>query len=123
MLERHGVELIGATLDAIRTAEDRELFRDAMQEAGLGMPGSAIAHSVEEARNVIADLGLPVVVRPAYTLGGRGGGVARNELEFERRSRHGLATSPISQILIDQYSRAGASSSSRSCATATTTSS
>ena len=103
VLERHGVELIGATLDAIRTAEDRELFRDAMQEAGLGMPGSAIVHSVEEARNVIADLGLPVVVRPAYTLGGRGGGVARNELEFEKAVRHGLATSPISQILIDQY--------------------
>ena len=103
VLERHGVELIGATLDAIRTAEDRELFRDAMQEAGLGMPGSAIVHSVEEARNVIADLGLPVVVRPAYTLGGRGGGVARNELEFEKAVRHGLATSPISQILIDRY--------------------
>ena len=103
VLERHGVELIGATLDAIRTAEDRELFRDAMQEAGLGMPGSAIVHSVEEARNVIDDLGLPVVVRPAYTLGGRGGGVARNELEFEKAVRHGLATSPISQILIDQY--------------------
>ena len=103
VLERHGVELIGATLDAIRTAEDRELFRDAMHEAGLGMPGSAIVHSVEEARNVIDDLGLPVVVRPAYTLGGRGGGVARNELEFEKAVRHGLATSPISQILIDQY--------------------
>ena len=103
VLERHGVELIGATLDAIRTAEDRELFRDAMQDAGLGMPGSAIVHSVEEARNVIDDLGLPVVVRPAYTLGGRGGGVARNELEFEKAVRHGLATSPISQILIDQY--------------------
>ena len=103
VLERHGVELIGATLDAIRTAEDRELFRDAMQDAGLGMPGSAIVHSVDEARNVIDDLGLPVVVRPAYTLGGRGGGVARNELEFEKAVRHGLATSPISQILIDQY--------------------
>jgi carbamoyl-phosphate synthase large subunit len=103
VLERHGVELVGATLDAIRTAEDRELFRDAMQDAGLGMPGSAIVHSVEEARNVIGDLGLPVVVRPAYTLGGLGGGVARNELEFEKAVRHGLATSPISQILIDQY--------------------
>jgi len=103
VLERHKVELIGATLNAIRTAEDRELFRDAMQETGLGMPGSAIVHTVEEARNVIADLGLPVVVRPAYTLGGRGGGVARNELEFEKAVRHGLATSPISQILIDQY--------------------
>jgi carbamoyl-phosphate synthase large subunit len=103
VLERYGVELIGANLDAIRTAEDRELFRTAMQDAGLRMPGSAIVRSVEEARGVIAELGLPVVVRPAYTLGGRGGGVARNELEFEKAVRRGLATSPISQILIDQY--------------------
>jgi carbamoyl-phosphate synthase large subunit len=103
VLERYGVELIGANLDAIRTAEDRELFRTAMQDARLRMPGSAIVRSVEEARGVIAELGLPVVVRPAYTLGGRGGGVARNELEFEKAVRRGLATSPISQILIDQY--------------------
>jgi carbamoyl-phosphate synthase large subunit len=103
VLRRHSVELIGANLDAIRTAEDRELFRTAMLDAGLRMPGSAIVRSVEEARGVIAELGLPVVVRPAYTLGGRGGGVARNELEFEKAVRRGLATSPISQILIDQY--------------------
>jgi carbamoyl-phosphate synthase large subunit len=102
-LQRHGVELIGANLDAIRTAEDRDLFRTAMRGAGLRMPGSAIARSVAEARGVIAELGLPVVVRPAYTLGGRGGGVARNELEFEKAARRGLATSPISQILIDEY--------------------
>jgi carbamoyl-phosphate synthase large subunit len=102
-LERHGVELIGAQLQAIQTAEDRELFRTAMQEAGLRSPGSAIVHTVEEARGVVEALGLPVVVRPAYTLGGRGGGVARNELEFEKVVRRGLATSPIGQVLIDEY--------------------
>jgi carbamoyl-phosphate synthase large subunit len=103
VLERFGVELIGAHLDAIRTAEDRELFRTAMREAGLRMPGSAIVRTVEEARGVVDELGLPVVVRPAFTLGGRGGGVARNELEFEKAVRRGLSTSPISQILIDEY--------------------
>src|SRR5919201_1043990 len=103
VLRRHGVELIGANLDAIRTAEDRDLFRTAMHDAGLRIPGSAIVRSVQEARGVIAELGLPVVVRPAYTLGGRGGGVAHNELEFEKAARRGLATSPISQILIDEY--------------------
>jgi carbamoyl-phosphate synthase large subunit len=102
-LQRHGVELIGAQLRAIQTAEDRELFRTAMQDAGLRSPGSAIVHSVEEARGVVGELGLPVVVRPAYTLGGRGGGVARNELEFEKVVRRGLATSPIGQVLIDEY--------------------
>src|SRR3954454_13343193 len=102
-LQRHGVELIGAQLRAIQTAEDRELFRPAMQDAGLRSPGSAIVHSVEEARGVVGELGLPVVVRPAYTLGGRGGGVARNELEFEKVVRRGLATSPIGQVLIDEY--------------------
>jgi carbamoyl-phosphate synthase large subunit len=102
-LERHGVELIGAQLRAIQTAEDRELFRTAMQDAGLRCPGSAIVRTVEEARGVVGELGLPVVVRPAYTLGGRGGGVARNELEFEKVVRRGLATSPIGQVLIDEY--------------------
>jgi carbamoyl-phosphate synthase large subunit len=102
-LQRHDVELIGAQLGAIQTAEDRDLFRTAMQDAGLRCPGSAIVHTVEEARGVVAELGLPVVVRPAYTLGGRGGGVARNELEFEKVVRRGLATSPIGQVLIDEY--------------------
>jgi carbamoyl-phosphate synthase large subunit len=116
-LQRHGVELIGAKLDAIRTAEDRDLFRTAMRGAGLHMPGSAIARSVEEARGVIAELGMPVVVRPAYTLGGRAtSSSSRRRCGAAwppRRSRRSSSTST---------SRAGASSSSRSCATATTTS-
>src|SRR3712207_6791659 len=72
-LEEFGVELIGANYDAINRAEDRELFRTTMERAGLRMPGSAIAHSLEEAQGHLAALGLPVIVRPAFTLGGRGG--------------------------------------------------
>ena len=76
-LERHGVELIGADLDAIRRAEDRDLFRATMVEAGLRVPRSAIATTLDEARAAGEELGLPLVVRPAFTLGGRGGGIAR----------------------------------------------
>jgi carbamoyl-phosphate synthase large subunit len=76
-LERFGVELIGANYDAIACAEDRELFRAAMDEAGLRMPRSVIATDVEHAMSALPDLGLPCIVRPAYTLGGRGGGIAR----------------------------------------------
>ncbi len=82
-LERFGVELIGANYDAITCAEDRELFAAAMAQAGLAMPESAIATTIEEAREALPRLGLPCIVRPAFTLGGRGGGIARSEEEFE----------------------------------------
>src|ERR687887_1868722 len=81
-LERFGVELIGANYDAIARAEDRDLFRQAMHGAGLKMPRSAIATSLAEARAALADVGLPCIVRPAFTLGGRGGGIARSEEEY-----------------------------------------
>src|ERR687890_402562 len=84
-LERHGVELIGADYDAIARAEDRDLFRQTMERAGLRMPRSAIATSVDEALGAVPDIGLPCIVRPAFTLGGRGGGIART-LEDYRRS-------------------------------------
>ncbi len=101
-LERFGVELIGANYEAIACAEDRELFRDAMQRAGLRMPRSAIATSLEQARGELAGLGLPCIVRPAFTLGGRGGGIARSEEEFERIAAQGLEASPIGQVLLDE---------------------
>jgi carbamoyl-phosphate synthase large subunit len=101
-LERLGVELIGANYEAINCAEDRELFRDTMAEAGLRMPRSVIATSLEQARAGLGELGLPCIVRPAFTLGGRGGGIARSEAEFERIAAHGLDVSPISQILLDE---------------------
>ncbi len=101
-LERNGVELIGADYDAIERAEDRELFRDTMRQAGLRVPRSAIAHTIEDAQAAIAQVGLPFIVRPAFTLGGKGGGVVRTEAELERVVGRGLKASPISQVLIEE---------------------
>ncbi|MDQ1425748.1 MAG: carbamoyl-phosphate synthase large subunit, partial [Acidimicrobiaceae bacterium] len=94
-------ELIGANADAIATAEDRERFKAAMIEIGLGVPPSGVAHNVAEAYEVIERVGLPVIVRPAYILGGRGTGIATTMDEFGRVARHGLDASPISEILIE----------------------
>src|SRR5207244_3192739 len=83
-LERYGVELIGADYDAIERAEDRERFRETMTAAGLRVPRSAIAHTIEDARDAVAEVGLPFIVRPAFTLGGKGGGVVRSEEDLVR---------------------------------------
>jgi carbamoyl-phosphate synthase large subunit len=101
-LARYGVELIGANYEAICCAEDRELFRAAMQGAGLKMPASAIATTLAEAEAAVGELGLPCIVRPAYTLGGRGGGIARTPEQFRAIVAGGLSASPISQVLLDQ---------------------
>ena len=101
-LERYGVELIGADYEAIDRAEDRERFRETMETAGLKMPRSGIATSLDEALGHLADIGLPAIVRPAFTLGGRGGGIARSEEEFRAIVRGGLDASPIGQVLLDQ---------------------
>src|SRR3712207_5669221 len=101
-LEEYGVELIGANYDAIARAEDRDLFAQTMAAAGLRMPRSAIAHSVEEALTHLDHVGLPAIIRPAFTLGGRGGGVARTRAEFEAVVARGLDASPIGQVLLDQ---------------------
>jgi carbamoyl-phosphate synthase large subunit len=101
-LERFGVELIGADYEAIACAEDRELFGEAMARAGLGMPKSAIATSVEQALAAAEEIGLPCVVRPAFTLGGRGGGIARTAEEFRRVVAAGIEASPIGQVLLDE---------------------
>ena len=101
-LERLGVELIGANYDAIACAEDRELFAAAMAEAGLKMPESAIATTLAEAQEALPRLGLPCIVRPAFTLGGRGGGIARTQEEFETIATRGIEASPIGQVLLDQ---------------------
>ncbi|MDH4364014.1 MAG: carbamoyl-phosphate synthase large subunit, partial [Acidimicrobiia bacterium] len=102
VLERYGVELIGADAEAIATAEDRQRFKEAMIEIGLEVPRSGIARSMEEARAVIAEIGLPAVIRPAYILGGRGTGIAHDEQGFELIAANGLAASPISEILIEE---------------------
>jgi carbamoyl-phosphate synthase large subunit len=101
-LQRFGVELIGADYDAIACAEDRERFGAAMAQAGLSMPASAIATSVQEARAALPQVGLPCIVRPAFTLGGRGGGIARTQDEFAAIVARGLEASPIGQVLLDQ---------------------
>jgi len=101
-LERFGVELIGADYAAIERAEDREVFRRTMIEAGLRMPRSEIATSMAQARDALPLVGLPCIVRPAFTLGGRGGGIARTEEEFERIAARGLEASPIGQVLLDE---------------------
>jgi carbamoyl-phosphate synthase large subunit len=101
-LERFGVELIGANYDAIDRAEDRERFRDTMTAAGLRVPRSVIAVSIDDARSALAELGLPFIVRPAFTLGGTGGGVVRSEADIERVVGGGLAASPIGQVLLEE---------------------
>jgi carbamoyl-phosphate synthase large subunit len=102
VLDRYGVELIGANAEAIATAEDRELFKQAMHGIGLMTPESGTAHTMEEAREVVARIGLPIVIRPAYILGGRGTGTAANAEEFEKVAAFGLDASPISEILIEK---------------------
>jgi carbamoyl-phosphate synthase large subunit len=101
-LERFGVEMIGANSEAISRAEDRERFRDTMTEAGLRVPRSAIAHSVGDAHAALAEIGLPFIVRPAFTLGGSGGGVVHDESQIERVVGRGLALSPIGQVLLEE---------------------
>ena len=101
-LEEYGVELIGADAEAIATAEDRGRFKEAMQEIGLSVPLSGIAHTMDEARRVINGIGLPVVIRPAYILGGRGTGMAATTAGFETVAAAGLEASPISEILIEK---------------------
>jgi carbamoyl-phosphate synthase large subunit len=102
VLDRYGVELIGANAEAIATAEDREQFKVAMNGIGLRTPVSAIAHSLDEALDVIERVGLPVVIRPAYILGGRGTGIASDADEFRMMASRGLEASPISEILIEK---------------------
>src|SRR4051812_34542813 len=95
-------EMIGANATAIATAEDREQFKVAMQEIGLSVPASGIAHTMEEARDVVREIGLPIIIRPAYILGGKGTGIASTPDEFERMAQFGLESSPISEILIEK---------------------
>jgi len=102
VLEEYGVELIGADAEAIATAEDRGRFKEAMQQIGLSVPLSGIAHTMDEARRVIDGIGLPVVIRPAYILGGRGTGMAATTAGFETVAAAGLEASPISEILIEK---------------------
>src|SRR5689334_1156941 len=101
-LERHGIELIGATARAIAIAEDRKLFAEAMQRIGLKIAPGGIATSVEESLTIVERTGFPAIIRPSFTLGGTGGGIAYNRAEFDEMVRHGLDESPTRQILIER---------------------
>jgi carbamoyl-phosphate synthase large subunit len=101
-LGKHRVELIGADYDAIRRAEDRELFRATMERAGLRVPRSAAVKSMREAERALPEVGLPAIVRPGFTMGGYGGGIAWNETEYRQVVGEGLAASPIGQVLVEE---------------------
>ena len=102
VLKKYNVELIGAKADVIDRAEDRLKFRDAMAEIGIESPRSFIAHTMAEARVALAEIGLPVVIRPSFTLGGTGGGIAYNREEFEQIVTGGLDASPTTEVLIEE---------------------
>src|ERR671912_2038759 len=102
VLAEYGVEMIGAKREAISVAEDRELFKRAMEEVGLPMPRGGFAHSWAEAEEIVETTGYPAIIRPSFTLGGTGGGTAYNPEEFEEIVRGGLAASPVNQVLIEE---------------------
>src|SRR6187402_2866211 len=102
ILDKYGVTLIGANIDAIKVGEDRELFKKAMDEIGIPSAKGGFAHTWEEARAIVEETGYPAIVRPSFTLGGTGGGTAYNPQEFEEIVERGLAASPISQVLIEE---------------------
>ena len=102
-LEKHGVRMIGAKPDAIEKGEDRLLFKNAMLKIGLDLPQSGVAHTIEEARVIAEQIGtMPLIIRPAYTLGGTGGGIAYNKEEFETITASGLDLSPVTEVLIEE---------------------
>jgi carbamoyl-phosphate synthase large subunit len=102
VLEKHGVEMIGATKEAIDMAEDRQLFDQAMKRIGLETPRAAFAHSLEESFQVLDQIGFPCIIRPSFTMGGSGGGIAYNRDEFETICVRGLDLSPTNELLIDE---------------------
>jgi carbamoyl-phosphate synthase large subunit len=102
ILKKHGIPLIGASPEAIATAEDRQLFKEAMQEIGLAVANSGTARTPEQALKIMQKIGLPVIIRPAYILGGQGTGIAETKEEFEKLAFNGLDASPINEILIEQ---------------------
>ncbi len=102
LLDKHHVELLGATVSTIEMAEDRELFKQAMARIGLACPRSQMVHSVAEARACVDEIGFPAILRPSFTMGGSGGGIAYNRGEFDRMVQFGLDQSPVHSILIEE---------------------
>ena len=121
-LAKYGIEMIGANAEAIERGEDRQVFKDLMLSIGLDVPISGTAHTLEEARAIAEKIGrLPLIIRPAFTLGGTGGGIGYNREEFEEIAKRGLELSPSRKSSSRNHSSAGKNSRWRSCATAKTT--
>jgi carbamoyl-phosphate synthase large subunit len=102
VLDKYGVELIGANIEAIRRGEDRQLFKDIVARAGGETPRSRVCHSMDEVRDTVAELGLPVVIRPSFTMGGLGSGMAHTREDLDRLAGGGLAASPVHEVLIEE---------------------
>jgi carbamoyl-phosphate synthase large subunit len=102
VLEKHGVELIGASIEAIRRGEDRQLFKELVVRAGGDVPRSRVCHSLDEVHAAVVELGLPVVIRPSYTMGGLGSGLAHTLAELDRLAGGGLAASPVHEVLVEE---------------------
>jgi len=102
ILDQLGIEMIGARAEVIAKAEGRDSFKAAMQKIGLDVPRSFVVHNMEEARAALRDIGLPIIIRPSYTMGGQGGGIAYNKEEFDDRVRDGLKLSPVSEVLLEE---------------------
>ena len=102
VLDKYGVEMIGASVEVIKKAEDRELFRDAMQNIGLRVPRSGIARSMSEVEEIAKEIGFPIIVRPSFTLGGTGGGVAYNWEDLETLAEAGLSASMIHEVMLEE---------------------
>ncbi len=102
VLDKYGVELIGAKVPAIQKAENREQFKEAMIKIGLEVPKSGVAHNMSEAWRIVGNIGFPIIIRPSFTMGGSGGSVAYNREEFEEFAKSGLDSSPVSEILVEE---------------------
>ena len=102
-LNELGIEMIGANADAIERGEDRQAFKDAMLRIGLDVPSSGVAHTLDEALEIAEQIGsFPLIIRPAYTLGGTGGGIAYNRDEYEEMIKRGLDLSPVTEVLVEE---------------------
>jgi carbamoyl-phosphate synthase large subunit len=102
VLDKYNVRMLGADYDVIKKAEDRKFFKAAMEEIGLDLPESALAYNIKQAKQAMEKIGLPLIIRPSFTLGGTGGGIARTQEEFERIVNMGLANSMINEVLIEE---------------------
>ncbi|MCE9501377.1 MAG: carbamoyl phosphate synthase large subunit, partial [Leptospira sp.] len=102
ILDRFNVKLIGAQVEAIKKAEDRDLFKKAMTKIGMKVPRSGMAFNLEDARRIKNEIGLPIIIRPAFTLGGTGGGTCEREEDFDDAAMKGLNASPINQVLVEE---------------------